>query len=170
MNVLNAKDSQTRMIETADKLATWYQGIQQAPLPAFDIRRGIQIHLGMDESIAPSSDIDQDRWITQLNDLIRLRLAQHHIPFASIREGEAILCIHSMNIRITVVPEDNWFITGADSNALCSLLQTHLNYMPTSDSTLPAKIQSLMDEYLKLWIIDRLSGEAVKMALFDQAS
>jgi hypothetical protein len=48
---------------------------------------------------------------------------------------------------------------------LCSLLQTHFNHMPTSDDTFHAKLESLMDEYLTLWILDRFSTEAAKMAL-----
>ena len=171
LNVLNEKDSTTKMIETADKLAFWYQNIQQAPLPAFDIQRAIRIHLGMmdpnmiQNPTAAPSNVDQDRWISQLNDLIRLRLVQHHIPFVLIEKGEAIISIHSVNIKISIVPDDNWFITEADSNALCSLLQTHFNYMPTSDDTFRAKLESLMDEYLMLWILDRFSTEAAKVAL-----
>lgn len=171
LGALDEKDPGMGMIEAADKLAVWYQSIQQAPLPIFDIQMGIRAFLGVTESglsrdpETTPSGFNQNRWIAQLNDLIRLRLVQHRIPFVSVERGEGTLNLHSINIRITIVPEDNWFVTGADSNALCSLLQTHFNYMPTLDDTFHTKLQSLMDEYLKLWILDRFSTEAARMAL-----
>ena len=153
------------MVQVADGIAHWHQGIQQAPLPRFEVEEALRLSLGLPTSpklprvlleLIPAKVADESQWIEQLNDLIRLRLMQSSVKSSyTISDGEASFNFKEMCVRVTVVPGSCWFVTRADSRTLCTLLQHKLVNVSASDRSFYARLEKIMDEFLRRWTIDR---------------
>lgn len=155
----------TAMVQVADGIAYWHQGIQQAPLPRFEVEEALRLSLGLPTSprlpralleLIPAAIADEPRWIKQLDDLIRLRLVQGSVGASyTVLDGEASFDFKGMCVRVTVVPGGCWFVTRADSRALCTLLQRKLVGVSVSDRSFYPRLARIVDEFLRRWTIDR---------------